>query len=380
MQTSLIFSKQFPKNIEKFMHLKNCLAGSPKVLIDGLDRSQQTYEEARSLLKKAFGSTLDAQYNVIERLVNLKMHNNTDPYNFIGEASGIVNAFKSLKITTDVVLQCVLWNNMSPRFQNHITQITNNNQPSLDEIMNVIFKAAERFQKQNKQIQQFKGNKSPNKEKKSDYKPEQTTSYAANVKGQFNPCCLCQHDKVENIDHSLRKCTKYDTPSGKVNKLKLLKGCLKCGNLKHKEQDCKFVFSSKCRQCDGTHMSFLCVSKNKKNEEPQPSTSISTCTVTYCFNAARYSYDINNSTILPTATCKVMDDHARILKNSGSEENYITHELAEDHALTTIMENVVLIINGVNSKRKIQTSVVEVPLKFKNFATTISSFNLVFFY
>ena len=150
--------------------------------------------------------------------MNLKLNNNSDPYGFIGEISGIINSFRELNITADIVLQCILWQNMCARFQTHITNITNKNQPSLDEMMNVIFEAAKRFIKQKDQIQQFSKNKSSESEKP---KEKEATNYAANVKKPRNLCSLCKKDGVNDIDHGLRHCKKYSTASARINKLKL---------------------------------------------------------------------------------------------------------------------------------------------------------------
>ena len=323
-----IINKHNISSYEKFIHLKDCLDSSPRILIEGLDTTQQNYEEAKQLLQKAFGSTVESQYNVIKKLQNLKMSNTSDPYSYIGELSGIMNSFKDLNITANVMMQCIVWENMCNRFQTHITNITNKNHPSMDDIMKNVFIAAERFMKQSTQIQQYK-NKSATDSVYTGNKEHKSTSLAANVKKFKNACCLCVKDGVTDVTHNLRSCKKYESATSKVNKIKLIGGCTKCGNSSHLMKDCKFIFSSKCRSCNEDHMSFLC--ENAANNDVQTnrintSANVSTSVCTYNVSWVR-----SDSVILPTASALVYDQDVRILKDSGSQENFVTEQIAKKH-------------------------------------------------
>ena len=143
-----IIDKQSLSSYEKFVYLRNQLSKSPRVLIDSLDVKEQCYVKAKELLQKAFGSTLTQKYNAIQRLSEMKLGYNGDPYSYIGDIRTITNSFKTLKIDVDTILQYFIWNGLNDRFQSHLTQITNESKPSLSEINDNIFEATERYIRQ----------------------------------------------------------------------------------------------------------------------------------------------------------------------------------------------------------------------------------------
>lgn len=63
-----IINKHGLSSFEKFVYLKNQLYGPPKSLVDSLDVASRNYEEAKSLLTKAFASKLTQQYSAIKSL------------------------------------------------------------------------------------------------------------------------------------------------------------------------------------------------------------------------------------------------------------------------------------------------------------------------
>src|SRR5215469_6705356 len=78
---------------EMFIMLKDQLAGRASIIIASLERSKQSYQEAKDLLTCALASPLHQKYETIQRLLNLKMANNKDPYIFVSEMRMIGESF-----------------------------------------------------------------------------------------------------------------------------------------------------------------------------------------------------------------------------------------------------------------------------------------------
>lgn len=358
-----IIDKHVLSSYEKFIYLKNQLRGSPKVLIDSMSTDEQNYDTAKQLLVEAFASVVTQKFDVIERLAKLKLDSGTDPYEFIGDMRSIVSSFSNLNISIDDILQCFIWSALNDRFQSQLIQITNNSKPTLAEIKTHIFTATERYIKISERIND---NKSKHKYKSGvglqnrAEVGESTNNFAVNVRTKsFIPCWLCMSDGAKNVEHVMKQCTKYDNPIDKVNKLKSLKYCSYCSFKNHSTENCKFKFSSKCRVCNGNHLSWLCtkvVSENIQNKLSVVQTLSVDC--------------LSDEILLPSFTCDVVKNdeclNVRILKDSGTQRNFITECVVNDLGLRILKEDIKLSINGFNSVKHIKTNLVSVPLRVDN--------------
>ena len=146
-QFEAIVEKHKVSSYEKFRLLKGQLKQAPETLLESLEVENQHYEKGVELLRKAFGSTVGAKFEVIEQMSNLKLTSRTDPYVFIGEMRTVSSNISSLNITVEDILQFFVWNSMNDRFQNHLTNITNKSRPSFQEIQENIFEATTRYLK-----------------------------------------------------------------------------------------------------------------------------------------------------------------------------------------------------------------------------------------
>ena len=363
-----IVDKHVLSSYEKFIYLKGQLRGSPRTLVESLSTNEQNYDKAKDLLTEAFASKVTQKFDVVERLAGLKLDIGTDPYEFIGDMRSIIASFENLNIDIDDILQYFIWSALNDRFQSQLVQITNKTKPTLQEIKTHIFSATERYIKitdrinENKFKYKDKGNWSQNR-----VETGKTTSFAVNVKAKsFIPCWLCIHDGMNNVDHIMKDCIKYVSPTDKVNKLKSLKYCSYCSFKNHSTDKCRFKFSSKCRNCDGNHLSWLCtkvVSQNVQNKLSIVQTLSVDC-----------SYD---QVLLPSFTCDVKNNdtclNIRILKDSGTQRNFITEHVAIELGLESVKENVKLSINGFNSVRNIMTRIVNVPLRVNDHVYVLES-------
>lgn len=353
---------------EKFVYLRNQLSKAPRVLIDSLDCNDQTYETAKTLLVRAFSSDVAKKYTFIKRLSKLSLPSSGDPYEFIGEMRTLINSFRTLNITVETVLNYFIWNGMNDSFQNQFIQILNENKPSLPQIEEKIFEATERY---------IRMNSKPTSDKiihnKISHKKDSGT-YAIKVNKESKNsrlCILCKSDKKEH-NHYISQCTVYDVAYKKVNKLKALKACTKCAFLHHEASNCHFKFYSKCKNCNESHMTFLCTKRNYNT-----STNLN-CTKSCTSNSG-------DSILLPTLTLNIGSQNKgiiRALKDGGSQRNFVSKSAVLNYKLPVICK-VTLSIHGFNSTKTIDTEIVKISLscgdcKLEFEAVVIPNINISF--
>src|ERR1700755_290197 len=228
-----VMNKYKYSSFEKFIILKGQISGRAAIIISSLERSKQSYEEAKDLLSKALASPLQQKYETIQKILDLKISYSKDPYVFVSEMRIINESFKNLKIDIDTVLQFCFWKAMNETLQNQFIQITNKNKPSLSDINENVFPAVERYIEVTKRFEEkkklhTKGNPLKYVQKAS----ESTTNYASNVvyekSGKFKNCGLCTKSEII-ADHSIYACPNFKSVKEKHDKLKEIKGCIKCG-------------------------------------------------------------------------------------------------------------------------------------------------------
>ena len=335
-----VISKHDLTSYEKFVYLRNQLSKGPRKLVDSLDPDQQTYEVADKLLKDAFDDSITCKYELIKRLSELKLELHDDPYSFIGNMRSIISSIDSFQITTKDFQQYYVWNALNDKFQEALINITNKTKPSLEDITTHIFDATNRYKKQVNSVEINKKNS------KSSRESVETNISAVNVK---NPkfCPLCKADGAKDHLHDLRLCPKYDTPSKKVNRLKALNYCIKCGFQSHNTSSCHYKFSSKCRTCDRDHMSFLCLKSSSRPpaerqvkvnavaaeetdetqdqyEEEEVEETLQTQSLVEVLHTSGAS-----NVALPTFTATLVSNNItcpiRAFKDGGSQKNFISH-------------------------------------------------------
>lgn len=130
-------------------------------------------------------------------------------------------------------------------------------------------------------------------------------------------CYVC------NESHAIYRCATFLALSVPERKQKIdqLKICVVCLS-KHAENKCKF---KGCRKCGDKHNPLLHTTVNDDNNEPTVSTSI---------NAHAAGNVENTHVLLSTAIINIRGKSneifcARALLDSGSQSNFITHELAQ---------------------------------------------------
>ena len=100
-----IISKHSLGEYEKFVLLSEQLSKEPLALVSSLRGAQQSYTEAKSLLKKAFASPMRQKEDIISRLGRLNLSNNGEIYTFISEYRVITHTLKELNVSVDDIVR-----------------------------------------------------------------------------------------------------------------------------------------------------------------------------------------------------------------------------------------------------------------------------------
>ena len=343
-----IISKYSLSQYEKFIYLCRQLKNSPLTLVKSLQGDEQSYDQAKMLLEEAFASAIQQKFDILERLIKLKLSNNSDPYAFISEIKILIKTYKFLQIEADHVLQFFIWRGMPNELKAHFTSITNENIPSLEKIEQNLFASIKRFKTSD-------SGRCSNEETVTGL-----TASASNIednnfskKTQFKPCILCS-TSAKPADHGISRCTVYSSAEDKVGKLNSLTLC-NCCTGKHRTSDCQFNFYKPCIHCRGKHFHFLCM-----NSSPQVSVESNTVVV-HC-NALPSGY--SDSVLLPTMSLELENGTSvRILKDSGAQFSFILESHADDLGMKILKDNISLLLVGFNIAKSFTTKMVEVPLK-----------------
>jgi len=353
---------------EKFMLMRSKLSGDALVLIDSLSEAEQSYNTAKELLVEAFASPTTQKFEVVQRLLNINLPYKGDAYKFASEMRTIMDNFKELNIDTDTVMQYCFWQGMNESLKNNFVTITNCNKPTLDQLKKHLFEAIERYNLSNRKLPEKRvdptiskslPHKSVGMAVSVDYKSDSPTNYG-------KPCCLCVCDGIVSVSHPIHKCNKYVSPKDKSAKLRSMKVCEKCTKPGHKRPECKFRLMRPCDHCTGDHFSYLCPMYARpvagKRGETRPATAAGN---TVTVSADIFKLQSGRDSLLPTFSsylpggCKV-----RGMKDSGSQLNFISDELATRENLDIVEHSFDIVINGFNKSKSYNTKLVRFPMRF----------------
>ena len=367
---------------DKLLLLKQQVSGRALTLINSLESDRQSYVHAKDLLLLAFASPSTQKFNTIKQISEMKLNYDGDPYQYISKMRNLTESVKTLNIDSEAFMQYFFWSGLNDTFQTQLIQITNESKPSLQKINDKFFDATERYLSATKKYK-AKAKDSSAVSKNSSHNQgnsKETSSLAVNVnlksqKGQ--ECSLCSQDSGTDASHPLYRCPKYSSPQARVDKLKLLNGCLKCGGLTHVTDQCKFRFKRRCF-CKQWHFSFLCCesrldnkqaekndtnkqqSREEKKDKAKPKetkTSNNVAVITEALPGV-----LESESVLPTFTCQINGFQIRALKDLGCQSNFIKESIADSLKLRVLNDDVRLNVKGFNSSKGYVTKVVEVEL------------------
>ena len=235
---------------------------------------------------------------------------------------------------------------MSDTFRSQYVQITNETRPKLDLLNEKFFEVCERCE-----------NAKDANINRENFPKVKTTALASNIetnqssKGprqkmqisrNFVPCSLCTKDISKDADHPLHKCTKYQDANSRISKINRHHGCIKCGNLSHKTNNCNFKFK---QRCSDWHFRFLCDKSNLNTKYEKPADQRknqgnSEGVIRETFNLCNMTNSLQSRSIITTFSCKIGKDTVRCLKDSACQSNFITETCAKENKLKIVHENI----------------------------------------
>ena len=364
---------------DKYLLLKQQIKGKAALLLESLDPSAHTYNDAKDLLTSAFAGNSLQKFNIIKKLSELKLASDDEPFEYISDIRKIKQSFEKLQINVEDILQCFIFDGLNELFKAQLIQITNNVRPTLKEITDNFFKANELYQTA-RNLKIKKGQYIDRKEKSTVYavaatKPKPNLNNKSVEVSNLNPfvtCPLCA-DVGLNCKHPINKCSKYPDSNSKIKRLAELNGCTICARVNHSDNDCKFKFKRSCHKCSAWHFSFLCPKVTNDTLRTKSQSSM-------VYNVLHNSID--NISVLPTFSVVLNDGReVRGLKDSGSQSSLVSEKILNKNNHEIIASNLELDLNGINNSKTYRSSLVRLKLKFPDGvkyieALTIPSINI----
>ena len=359
-----VIDKYHLSEFEKYIYLKNQVANEPATLLESLDSADRSYTSAKTLLQDAFASEVVRKFNAIKDLSKLKFEVGDDPYRYISTMRQITQTFDSLNIGVNDVMRYFIWNGFNDLMKSQLIAITNNNRPTLNEIHRNIFDATERYLGVLKNTSSSSTYKTKFNHKSIPNVKVETSANAVAIndshklrKPKSKYCSLCSTKEDSCSDHSTFECPVYTTVAAKIDRLKELGGCFKCGNTNHYASKCRFRFDQKCRNCSKFHFHYLCPGVKVKRETRETSLQAETVFVGNT-GIERYGED----SVIPSFSVTVNGIKLRAMRDSGCQPNFITYEAAKKLQLKPIDKNYPVKINGFNAADRVKTDIVKVKL------------------
>ena len=371
-------------SFQKYKYLCQSCKGYARLVIQSVPSTRLDYDYAKQLLTDAFSSELDQKFSIIDRLIKVKVNNPKDFFGWVSEVKILSENARRLNIDRDTFFQYFVWKGMSGNIKKEFITITKNSEPSFDEILDSAYTVRKilvsttetSFAKQtfsasisdNSNQNQFSASIS---DIASDVDNGQYSSVntVRNSKSNKKSCQLCLSDKEANAEsHNIFECKKYDSPVGKLNKIKKLNGCTRCGYLNHITEKCTYKFKGKCFTCKEFHAYFLCT----KTDKPSVS-GVSRTVRTKPVKASSNNISVNvmnmqNDSvkeIIPSLTFKIQSKKGkklirnRVMYDTASEMSFISKSALAKVKNVVVSSGVNICINGFNDSKNIVTDVVK---------------------
>ena len=223
------------------------LTKEPLALVKSLHGNNQSFEEAKLLLQQAFASPVKQKHDIIHKLRGLNLTNANLIYTYISDIRTIIQTFDRLEISVNDIIRHFIWASMPKLLQDQFVSITNTNHPTLTNINENLFDAAERFNN-------IKKVNVPSNVKSyvATTTNDETISLAAHIprvetrtkpmnNSRYRNCVLCT-DANKPDEHPIHQCPNFVTNRDKIEKLSKMKACISCGYANHIASDCHFRF------------------------------------------------------------------------------------------------------------------------------------------
>ena len=380
---------------QKFLYFKKSILGDAAKLISNVVVTDQAYANARSILERAYEPTVKKKFKILENLVNANMTFKDHVYDHYSKLQSLFEAYDRVNIDHKCIKQFFAWRSFTGPLQESFITVTGKYKPDYDDIERFKFEAAERYndkQKKFNERQRSAFGSVPNKSKpyfdkpktELDVKPKsknESSSFASNVPGSTGSkpiwCRLCyKTDKPS--DHKVFNCPQFPTAQNKIDRILKMGGCIKCAYSNHKKDTCKFPFNKKCRHCNGSHLSWLCLkgeTADVATEDPEVKvdsdveceSDVSECEsdgeiANLCAVRMNRACLPSNS-ILPTVEVRIGNKKFRVMRDSGCQKNFVNKAIIEQTGIKPKGKSDV-VINGFNASKKYQVQLADIPFEF----------------
>ena len=373
---------------ETFLLLKQSLSGEAQKLISSVRVSNTAYDDAKKILQEAYAPSSKQKYQILENFIASRLTFKDHIFDHYSHMQDLCDAFDRAQIDGEFMKQFFLWRSFNGPLQEAFTTVTGKYRPSFQKIQKHKYEAAERYkdrqanfaEKQKRQAQKFAQNSPKLSSGLKNDGRERLSTFAANVPKADKPawCALCSNTK-QNNEHKMYNCPQFVTAKQKVDRLETIHGCIKCGYSNHQKSSCKFQFKRKCKHCNSSHLSCLCLrsetacaaadpsSDEESNCEPNPDTETENEsesdgeTANMC--SANFPASISSNSILPTVAVKVNGKTFRSLRDNGCQKNLASMNLIKKASIKPF-KDVSITINGFNSSKKYNTKAAFIPLEF----------------
>lgn len=357
---------------EKYSYLLQSVSGNAKQIVESMPVGNLNYDAAKKLLSDAFSSVICQQYSVIEKLLNLKLNGNKNFYTWVSEARVLSEQATRLKIDCDVFVQYFLWRGLPDSFKQGFIWQINKSKPSLREIIDNAFEVYNRLPNNvgdhfTKSVTLSTGASSYETgrgDSGNNARPWGDTVFDdSNYSYSNKSCSLCSKDGDGRASsHTIFNCVRYESPEAKLDKLKAIGGCTRCGYPSHISRDCNYKFRNKCIKCNAYHAHFLCnVNSDKKSANKM--TKASTNTVE--FNVMQTSTGLSE-VVIPSFTTKILGKRGkklidnRVMYDPASQISFITKSAVSKVNYTVVQSNFGINISGFNQSRQLVTDIVQI--------------------
>ena len=374
---------------ERFLYLLNCVKGKPNSMLQKLPFEQQFYEEAKSLLDKAYCNPTEKKFALLNKLFNLKFNWDEDFTDWYSTVAGLDNLYDNLNIDKDCIFQYMLWKSLPGRIQNDYVSLLGKTLPTKKEILDNYFDIIKRIKSNSNELNLQKGLKLGFNKNRNNFYDKQSKPWS-NDRSQCKAaklelttsdriCRLCRPLKEagQNIsNHSIFGCDRFCTSSQKINRLRELGMCTRCASAScsyfKNKQKCLVELKFKCN-CGGDHLNFLCqkldtkkgtVSSspngalygNKMDKGKKTNVNVS--------QSKNFSINMGNKIAPPFCKLVCLRDNEpweiSTLIDTGSQYTFVSQEVLK-FADYTFMEDVNLELSGINNSKIYRT--IEILLK-----------------
>ena len=365
-------------SFEKYSYLLQQVSGPARKIVESVSDDSMTYEAAKALLESAFSDKTVQQFSVIKGISSLKLFSSDDFFTWISEVRQLSNQVDRLNITNNVFMQYFIWENMSDVFKKQFISVTNCARPSVDDIIYNAFEVEKRMKTMSSMPEHGKYSSVTlaTKVDRTKFSDNETNSKSNNPKAKAS-CQLCNSlSNGSNSNHKIYHCEWFPTPQSKLDKLKELGGCTRCGSLGHKVNNCNYRFTGRCRNCTIFHAFFLCVkdrkpvSNNKSSSNdngPKKQTDSDKMQTSSCVTeiAVLQSHCPKSDVLLPTLTASLRKSNhkgnkdVRVLYDTASQSTFVSEKLLNKVKHKILKKNITAKISGFNTTKKMCTKVVE---------------------